>query len=83
VTGQEDIRLKINMAGCEYDDNDDRTKDHPMVEDIAVQRMMRTYLYTFLSYIDADYRVMRTGLTGQSVWIFQRMNKEEALVKVS
>mmetsp|Transcript_31231 Transcript_31231/g.58637 ORF Transcript_31231/g.58637 Transcript_31231/m.58637 type:complete len:617 (+) Transcript_31231:52-1902(+) len=75
VTGQEDLVLKLEVTNVEYDTTDGD------VEYCGPKTMMspmcRTFSYGFLSYMDDDYRVMRTSLTGKSLYIFQRIRDED------
>ncbi|CAE7265375.1 unnamed protein product [Symbiodinium pilosum] len=75
VTGQEDLVLKLEITNVEYDTPEDS------VEYAGAKTMMspmcRTFSYGFLAYMDDDYRVMRTSLTGLSLYIFQRIKDED------
>eukprot|EP00440_Ansanella_granifera_P059707 gb/GFBE01064712.1/.p1 GENE.gb/GFBE01064712.1/~~gb/GFBE01064712.1/.p1 ORF type:complete len:619 (+),score=183.64 gb/GFBE01064712.1/:1-1857(+) len=75
VTGEEDLVLKMDITGVEYDTPEDR----PEIcgEKTLMSQMVRTFSYMFLSYMDDDIRVMRTSLTGKSLYIFQRIKEDE------
>jgi len=72
VTGEDDLVLKINVNSLEYDDEEGAIQtiqdDKPLT-----QQMARTFHYSFLAYLDDDVRIMRTGLNGLPVFIFERL----------
>lgn len=76
VSGKEDLVLKITLQNAEFESPDGEvTQPGTKVLD---SQMVRTFCYSFISYVDADLRVGRTGLTANSVFIFQRLKDEEA-----
>lgn len=74
VTGDEDLVVKLEITGVEYDTLED-TVDN-CGEKTLMSPMCRTFSYGFISYMDDKIRVMRTSLTGRSVYIFQRIDEE-------
>lgn len=76
VTGEDDLVLKINVISLEYDDEEGAIKtiqDNKPLD----QQMARTFHYSYLAYLDDEVRIMRTGLNGLPVFIFERL-KEDA-----
>ncbi|CAE7349026.1 unnamed protein product [Symbiodinium natans] len=80
VTGDEDLVLKLEITNVEYDTPEDSVEY--CGEKTLMSPMCRTFSYGFLSYMDDEYRVMRTSLTGKSVYIFQRIKDEPQLVQL-
>lgn len=75
VTGEEDLLLKKTMTAVEYD-----TPDGGVETDggkIILSQPLRTASYSFLCFMDDDYRVMRTGYTGRTLFIFKRIKADE------
>lgn len=75
VTGEEDLLLKKSMTAVEYD-----TIDGGVETDggkIILSQPLRTASYSFLCFMDDDYRVMRTGYTGRTLFIFQKIKDDE------
>jgi len=72
VTGEEDLVLKLEITAVEYDTPDDRvefTSDKTLAS-----QMCRTFSYGFISFIDEDFRVIRTSLTGRSIYLFRKLD---------
>ena len=74
VTGDEDLVVKLEVTGVEYDTLEDTVEN--CGEKTLMSPMCRTFSYGFISYMDDKIRVMRTSLTGRSVYIFQRIDAE-------
>mmetsp|Transcript_1738 Transcript_1738/g.2665 ORF Transcript_1738/g.2665 Transcript_1738/m.2665 type:complete len:630 (+) Transcript_1738:72-1961(+) len=74
VTGLEDLVLRVSLNGIEYDTIDGEVEQAS--EKVTMSQMCRTFCYSFLSYMDDEYRVMRTGLMGKSLFLFQRIKPE-------
>eukprot|EP00930_Biecheleria_cincta_P062261 TRINITY_DN47743_c0_g1_i1.p1 TRINITY_DN47743_c0_g1~~TRINITY_DN47743_c0_g1_i1.p1 ORF type:complete len:657 (+),score=165.39 TRINITY_DN47743_c0_g1_i1:49-1971(+) len=75
VTGEEDLLLKKEMTAVEYD-----TVDGGVETDagkIILSQPLRTACYSFLCFMDDDYRVMRTGYTGRTLFIWKRIKEDE------
>eukprot|EP00933_Yihiella_yeosuensis_P033723 TRINITY_DN27371_c0_g1_i1.p1 TRINITY_DN27371_c0_g1~~TRINITY_DN27371_c0_g1_i1.p1 ORF type:complete len:648 (-),score=142.98 TRINITY_DN27371_c0_g1_i1:72-2015(-) len=75
VTGDDDVVIRMDVTGVEYDTADNQIA--PISKDLRVTPGLRTFSFQFLGFIDDDLRVMRTGLAGKQVHIFQRMKKSE------
>ncbi|CAE7853553.1 unnamed protein product [Symbiodinium necroappetens] len=75
VTGEEDVVLKLEITNVEYDTLEDTVEY--CGDKTLMSPMCRTFSYGFLSYMDDEYRVMRTSLTGKSLYIFQRIKDED------
>ncbi|CAJ1413233.1 unnamed protein product [Effrenium voratum] len=76
VTGEEDdLVLKLEITGVEFDTPDDAVDN--CGPKTLMSPMCRTFSYGFLSFTDDDLRVMRTSLTGRSLYIFQRIPDDE------
>lgn len=72
VTGLEDLVLRIQMQAVEYDgDEEDEVKQAG--DKILESQMVRTFAYSYMCYIDEDTRIMRTGLTDKSIFVFRRL----------
>ncbi|CAE7799157.1 unnamed protein product [Symbiodinium sp. CCMP2592] len=75
VTGEEDVVMKLEITNVEYDTLEDTVEY--CGDKTLMSPMCRTFSYGFLSYMDDEYRVMRTSLTGKSLYIFQRIKDED------
>eukprot|EP00434_Breviolum_minutum_P036054 symbB.v1.2.031930.t2/scaffold3763.1/size50786/1 len=64
VTGDEDLVVKLEVTGVEYDTLEDTVEN--CGEKTLMSPMCRTFSYGFISYMDDKIRVMRTSLTGRS-----------------
>ncbi|CAK9044682.1 unnamed protein product [Durusdinium trenchii] len=73
VTGEEDLVVKIEVTGVEYDTPEDTVEN--CGEKTVMSPMCRTFSYAFISYMDDSVRVMRTSLTGRSLYVFQRIDE--------
>uniref|UniRef100_A0A7S4RFE6 Plastid lipid-associated protein/fibrillin conserved domain-containing protein n=1 Tax=Alexandrium monilatum TaxID=311494 RepID=A0A7S4RFE6_9DINO len=75
VTGDDDLVLKIGLNGVEYDNQEEEIEQAE--KKLLSSQMIRTFCYSFIAYVDDDVRVMRTGLSGNSVFIYQRMQDKD------
>jgi len=75
VTGEEDLVLKLNLNSVEYDTQDGEAEQAE--KKLLSSQMVRTFCYSFIAYLDDDVRVMRTGLTGNSIFVYQRMQDKK------
>jgi len=74
VTGEDDLVMKLAIQRAEYDTEEDQVLQAP--KKLLESQMLRTFCYSFLGYVDEEIRVMRTGLSGQAVFVFQRLPEE-------
>jgi len=71
VSGDDDLVLKVSMQAAEYDTEDDKVETAD--KNVLDSQMVRTFSYSFLCYIDESLRIMRTGLSNTSYFIFQKL----------
>lgn len=75
VTGGDDLVLKVDLQSVEYDEADGTTGTAP--QKIIQSQMCRVFHYCFISYMDDELRVMRSGLTHATAFIFKKLPDEE------
>lgn len=75
VTGSDDLVLKIDLLGVEYDTTEGQNKQAK--EKVTKSQMCRTFCYSFVSYMDDDLRIMRAGLAGSGYYIWQRVTDDD------
>eukprot|EP00929_Paragymnodinium_shiwhaense_P079386 TRINITY_DN41318_c0_g1_i1.p1 TRINITY_DN41318_c0_g1~~TRINITY_DN41318_c0_g1_i1.p1 ORF type:complete len:622 (+),score=220.68 TRINITY_DN41318_c0_g1_i1:75-1940(+) len=75
VTAADDLRVKIQLNGIEVDTPEGDAR--PANEKAFLGVSCRTYCYSFLAYLDKDLRIMRTGLTGDLVFIYRRLEDDD------
>jgi len=71
VTGEDDLVFRLQLNDVEYDTEDGEVEKAD--KKTLASQMCRTYSYMFLSYVDEDMRVMRTGLTGRNTFIYRKL----------
>jgi len=71
ISGNMDVLLRVLVQAVEYDTPEGEVKDQKKAS--LETQILRTFNYSFISYVDEDVRVMRPGLTGASVFIFQKL----------
>lgn len=76
VTGEDDLVLKININSLEYDDKDGNIKTIQDGKPLEGQ-MARTLFYSYFAYIDDEVRIMRTGLNGLPVFVYEKLKEDE------
>lgn len=76
VTGDDDLVLKLNLNSVEYDTEDEEVEQAE--KKLLQSQMVRTFCYSFIAYMDDEVRIMRTGLTGNSIFVYQRMQDGES-----
>jgi len=79
VTGDEDLRIKLQINQVEYDKADGGTGYDKVLKSV-LGVPCRTYCYSFLMYVDMDIRITRTSLTGDLVNVYKRMEPPEPLL---
>lgn len=75
VTGSEDLKLQMNILQLEHDTENGKLID-PGVSCLKGQ-MARTWCYCFVSYVDSEMLVLRTGFQPNQFFIFSKMLDNE------
>jgi len=75
VSGDDDLLLKLNLTESEFDTEEGEIQ--PGIDKVLTSPIARAFCYSFISYIDDETLIMRTGLGHNSVFIYQRMKEEE------
>jgi len=75
VTGDEDVVVKLELLGVEFDTKEEKTKQAEAK--LTRSQMCRTFCYSFLGYLDDDLRIMRADLAGNGFYIYQRIRDDD------
>mmetsp|Transcript_5400 Transcript_5400/g.11951 ORF Transcript_5400/g.11951 Transcript_5400/m.11951 type:complete len:515 (-) Transcript_5400:15-1559(-) len=71
ISGRQDVLVRLNVKSVEYDTPEGEVKE--MYSKSIETQILRTFNYSFIAYMDKDIRIMRPGLTGASIFIFQKI----------
>lgn len=75
VAAEEEVKLQLNFSTFE---NDTMQGGVAIPTDtIDDTTSMRSFSYSFISYVDSEMLITRTGFSGTSVYVFRRFRDEE------